>query len=114
MKNLRRDGELPSRSQRDKWYKTARWRKLRLRQLSKEPYCQCPHHIRDKVEANVVDHIIPHKGDTRLFWDVTNLQSLTKQCHDKFKQSQERGGAGFDMGCNVDGTPLNQDSSWYQ
>ena len=74
----------------------------------------CPHHIKDKVEANVVDHIIPHKGDTRLFWDENNVQSLLKQCHDKFKQSQERGGAGFDMGCNVDGTPLNQDSSWYQ
>ena len=112
--NSKRDGTLPSREVYQKWYKTARWKKLRLRQLRKHPYCQCPHHTRDKVKATVADHIIPHKGDTRLFWDSNNLQSLTAQCHDKFKQSAERGGAGFDMGCNVDGAPLNQESDWYR
>jgi len=33
--------------------------------------------------ATVVDHIIPHRGDERLFWDETNWQPLCKQCHDK-------------------------------
>ena len=63
--------------------------------------------------ASVVDHIDPHKGDERKFWNARNLQSMTKQCHDKFKQSQEKGGAGFDMGSNADGTPLNPDHPWY-
>jgi hypothetical protein len=48
-----------------------------------------------------------------LFFNVNNLQALTKQCHDKFKQSQEKGGWGFDQGCDENGEPLNQDAAWY-
>lgn len=40
--------------------------------------------------ANVVDHIIPHKGDMRLFWDRKNWQPLNSHCHNSTKQSQER------------------------
>jgi hypothetical protein len=32
--------------------------------------------------ATVVDHIVPHRGDRRLFWDKTNWQPLCKRCHD--------------------------------
>ena len=32
--------------------------------------------------AEVVDHVIPHKGDVVLFWDSRNWQSLCKACHD--------------------------------
>src|ERR1700692_4646638 len=28
--------------------------------------------------AEVVDHIIPHRGDMKLFWDPANWQGLTK------------------------------------
>ena len=31
----------------------------------------------------LLDHIIPHRGDQRLFWDQTNWESLCKGCHDK-------------------------------
>ena len=34
------------------------------------------------VAAQVVDHIIPHRGDETLFWDERNWQSLAKNCHD--------------------------------
>jgi 5-methylcytosine-specific restriction protein A len=34
------------------------------------------------VAASVVDHIKPHKGDKRLFWDMKNHQPLCKRCHD--------------------------------
>ena len=95
-----------------KWYKTKRWQRLRKAHLSKHPYCQCPHHKNKRIEGNVVDHKIPHKGDTKLFWDKDNLQTLTKQCHDKFKQSEERGGRGFNQGCDVQGNPLNQLDHW--
>ena len=43
------------------------------------------------VVATVVDHVIPHKGDDRLFWDQTNWQALCKPCHDRDKQALERG-----------------------
>jgi 5-methylcytosine-specific restriction endonuclease McrA len=61
----------------------------------------------------VVDHKVPHKGDLRLFFNPKNLQSMTKECHDRFKQSLEKGGAGFDKGCDAGGQPLNKDHSWY-
>lgn len=64
------------------------------------------------VIGNVVDHIIPHKGDTRLFWQATNLQTLTKYCHDRFKQSQEKGGKGFNVGSDSKGNPLNKLDHW--
>jgi 5-methylcytosine-specific restriction protein A len=94
------------------WYRTSRWRKVRARHLKKQPYCQCPHHIGQMVEGNTVDHITPHKGDTRLFWDERNFQTLTATCHSKFKQSEERGGRGFNQGCDAQGNPLNQLDHW--
>ena len=87
---------------------------MRAQQLARYPYCQCPHHQYQKVLAEVVDHVDPHRGDARRFWNAGNLQSMSKQCHDSMKQSQERGGSGFDKGCNTDGTPLNPDHGWYQ
>ncbi len=94
-------------------YKTKRWKRLRKEQLRKHPFCQCPHHYGLKELADVVDHKTPHKGNRRLFFKASNLQSMAKTCHDKFKQSQEKGGHGFDMGCDEQGNPLNQDSEWY-
>lgn len=41
--------------------------------------------------ATTVDHIKPHKGDERLFFDPDNLQSLCKCCHDSAKQREEHG-----------------------
>lgn len=91
---------------------------MRAAQLSKQPYCQCPHHEGKQVRADdpryggaVVDHKEPHRGDERLFWNG-KLQSMTKQCHDSFKQSQERGGAGFLAGCDEDGIPLSNEHHW--
>ena len=33
--------------------------------------------------ATVVDHIVPHRGDTKLFWDESNWQPLCKEHHDQ-------------------------------
>ena len=33
--------------------------------------------------ATVVDHVIPHRGDQKLFWDEDNWQALCKSCHDR-------------------------------
>lgn len=94
------------------WYKTKRWERMRQHQLARNPHCQCPHHVTQKVAATVVDHKQPHRGDARLFWNSSNLQSLTKQCHDSMKQSQERGGYGFAKGSDVNGMPLVAQPGW--
>jgi 5-methylcytosine-specific restriction enzyme A len=43
--------------------------------------------------AEVVDHIVPHHGDMKLFWDRKNWQGLTKSDHDR-KTALEDGGFG--------------------
>jgi 5-methylcytosine-specific restriction protein A len=43
--------------------------------------------------AEVVDHIIPHRGNMNLFWDRSNWQGLTKADHDR-KTATEDGGFG--------------------
>lgn len=95
-----------------KWYNSARWGRLRRNQLSKEPLCMCPHCKGSALPANVVDHVIAHRGNSRLFFDSKNLQSMNKECHDRYKQSQEKGGKGFDQGCDINGSPLNADHHW--
>lgn len=97
-----------------RWYKTARWKRLRAAHLARNPYCQCPHHDGQKIPANTVDHHEPHRGDARLFWNPGNLRSMTKPCHDAWKQSQERGGAGFLSGCDERGWPLSEEHGWHE
>jgi len=70
-----------------------RWQKARLTYLKRHPLCaECERQGRVKA-AEVVDHVIPHKGNTTLFWDVSNWQALCKACHD-YKTSTEDGGFG--------------------
>jgi 5-methylcytosine-specific restriction protein A len=52
-------------------YRTARWRRERIEHLQREPNCRvCG------ASANVVDHVVPHRGDPVVFWDRSNWQSL--------------------------------------
>ena len=40
--------------------------------------------------SDMVDHIVPHKGDMRLFWSRSIWQALASSpCHNSRKQSQE-------------------------
>lgn len=106
--------ELTARRRAGGWAKSKRWKLLRERQLRLEPFCQCPHCLSKQVPAEVVDHKIPHRGDSKLFFDADNLQSMAKSCHDSRKQSEEKGGAGFLKGCDVRGYPLDPSHPWYQ
>lgn len=60
-----------------------RWREARAIFLKQHPLCAFCLAEGKIVPATVVDHIIPHRGDQRLFWDQTNWESLCKECHDK-------------------------------
>jgi 5-methylcytosine-specific restriction endonuclease McrA len=60
----------------------------------------------DKVTAaNTVDHITPHRGDDRLFWDRENLQALCPTCHSAIKQREEA--RGFSDVLDADGWPAD-------
>ena len=37
--------------------------------------------------ANVVDHVVPHRGNQRLFWNQRNWQALCFTCHNRKTQS---------------------------
>ena len=91
-----------------KFYKTARWERLRRTQLGANPLCRYCYEREDIVEATVVDHIKKHDGDTTLFWDPCNLQSLCKPCHDGFKQRLDRGSKAVAYG--GDGYPIDDAS----
>lgn len=66
------------------------WQKAREIYLSQNPLCAICLENGVVNMANIVDHIIPHKGDKELFWDRNNWQSLCKECHD-LKTLREKG-----------------------
>ena len=61
----------------------AEWRRARKAFLQKHPLCVECGKAGKLTPATVVDHIIPHRGDQRLFWDEHNWQALCKSCHDQ-------------------------------
>jgi 5-methylcytosine-specific restriction protein A len=70
-----------------------RWRKASKAYLKDNPLCvHCKKEDRH-TPATEVDHIIPHGGDMKRFWDKSNWQSLCKKCHSK-KTALEDGGFG--------------------
>lgn len=69
----------------------AAWQRYRLQYLRQHPLCRSCE-ARSRVSAaNVVDHIQPHKGDPRLFWDPTNHQPLCTPCHNHKTGTQDGG-----------------------
>lgn len=69
-----------------------KWQKAREQYLRDNPLCvYCARQGRTAA-ANIVDHIIAHRGDKDLFWDQANWQSLCKPCHDSVKQAEEAAG----------------------
>lgn len=71
-----------------------KWRKARKVFLDKEENALCRYCVNEgrTKEANVVDHIIPHKGCEILFWDETNWQPLCVNCHNSRKKMEELSG----------------------
>ena len=61
----------------------SRWQKASKAFLQSHPLCaECRKQGR-YTKATVVDHIVPHRGDQKLFWDRSNWQPLCKACHDR-------------------------------
>ena len=64
-----------------------RWRRLRARQISREPLCEICLELNRTTIAQEVHHIIPvERAFTKeemiqLMYDPSNLQSLCNSCH---------------------------------
>lgn len=69
------------------------WRKFRDRYVKENPLCL--HCLKEGklTPTQVVDHIVPHKGDKELFWNNDNHQSLCVKCHNE-KTAKYDGGFG--------------------
>ena len=67
-----------------------KWRNARLRFLKVNPLCLKCKAYGKLTKATVVDHIIPHRGDKKLFWDESNWQALCKPCHDTKTMTEDR------------------------
>jgi 5-methylcytosine-specific restriction enzyme A len=98
-----------------------RWRKARARYLAEHPLCASCQAEGRLTRATVVDHVVPHRGDARLFWDETNWQALCKPCHDaktvrdgRWGRQRGSGGRRRVFGCDIHGTPLDpgHPSNW--
>jgi 5-methylcytosine-specific restriction protein A len=67
----------------------------------------------NRVEvATVVDHIVPHKDNLKLFWDKGNWQALCAHCHSSVKQSEELGRSAYDTACDINGLPIDPKHVW--
>ena len=86
-------GTSPHRVERATMYNSRAWAALRREVLMEQPFCAVCLAEGRYTPAQVVDHITPHRGDARMFFDKGNLQPLCKRCHD-IKTAKEDGGFG--------------------
>lgn len=71
----------------------AKWQRASASFLREHPLCAHCSSLGKDEPSTVTDHVIPHRGDTQLFWDRSNWQALCKGCHDR-KTVTEDGGFG--------------------
>ncbi len=79
------------------WYKTKQWFRLRHQVLVRDLFtCQQTGVLLSgkypAPNSPVVDHKVPHRGDPGLFWDINNLQAVSREWHDTVKHAIEMGG----------------------
>lgn len=79
-------------------YASPAWKKASKAFLRKHPLCADCAELGLTVLATEVDHITPHRGDRKLFWQRSNWQSLCKASHSRktarevFHQRKATGG----------------------
>lgn len=91
-----------------RWYKTARWQKLRWSILVRDLFtCAMCGWSGPDTSKLVADHKDPHRGDPGKFWDASNLQVLCKRCHDSDAQRAEKSGR-IRIPIGADGWPSDE------
>ena len=66
------------------------WQKASRQFLQAPPLCEECQRQGKYVKATVIDHIIPHRGDEKLFWDRSNWRALCKRCHDQKTRREDQ------------------------
>lgn len=70
-----------TRTDRQALYNDKKWKTYRFRFLHHNPQCYaCGVHKNNGAKLHI-DHILPHKGDKELFYNVTNFIPLCNTCH---------------------------------
>jgi 5-methylcytosine-specific restriction protein A len=65
-------------------YNSRAWRKrTRPHILNRDPICKDPFKIGCHKPSTEADHKKDHKGDVKLFFDLSNLQGLCHSCHSR-------------------------------
>lgn len=67
-----------------------KWQQARKKFLKAHPICVRCYAEGKITEATVVDHIIPHRGDMKLFWDKSNWQPLCEHHHNVKTKTEDR------------------------
>jgi 5-methylcytosine-specific restriction enzyme A len=89
----RRGAERSRSAAKSKLYNST-WRRLAAAFRLRNPFCAACSREGVLEMSEVVDHIVPHKGDLKLFWDQeNNWMALCKRHHDS-KTATEDGGFG--------------------
>ena len=68
----------------------AKWQRERRKFLESNPFCVKCYEEGHITMATVVDHIIPHRGDQKLFWDRSNWQPLCEHHHNVKTMTEDR------------------------
>ena len=66
------------------------WQKASRQFLQAHPLCEECKQQGKYTKAAVVDHVIPHRGDEKLFWDRSNWRALCKRCHDRKTRREDQ------------------------
>jgi len=78
-------------SERDKFYGSSAWKRLRGTFLACNPLCEeCARAGRGDVEATIVHHKIERLNDPSLALDWENLESSCSPCHTRRHKSERR------------------------
>lgn len=83
-------------------YDEPQWRTESAAFRAEHPLCCCElHHGRPgSPPSQVVDHVIPHRGDRTLFYERSNWCAKAKACHDSKSMRLDRGDA-YDDGIHT-------------
>lgn len=68
----------------------AKWQRERRKFLESNPFCVKCYEEGHITMATVVDHIKPHRGDQKLFWDRSNWQPLCEHHHNVKTMTEDR------------------------
>lgn len=64
-------------AERDRFYGSKRWSRMRLYVLSIKPLCEAC----KRSDARIVHHVIDRLERPDLAWDLENMQALCSPCH---------------------------------